>query len=203
MDIETKRLLASGYTGVTYDARTDRFTAVVYVAGQRKWLGSFVEAEDAGRAYEEARVAYPRKRGPEASFTALYEKFREENGGLKGTPEVGALFEYGGVTFTFAGLTWRVTKRGKFAFYMFDGECCECSTPYRTLVPSAVSVARGITRRCEDHRRPSNFSKVSKAAVSDEKPPYRRLRDGTLATPERLEEVIELSRLREEFGDLL
>jgi hypothetical protein len=29
------------------------------------------------------------------------------------------------------------------------------------------------------------------------------LRDGTLATPERIEEVVELSRLREEFGDLL
>jgi hypothetical protein len=171
MDAETKRAQAKDYTGVSYDARSDRFTAEIWVAGERRWLGSYHTALDASDAYQEARAARPPREPRVNAFMEAYRAFRDRHGGDRTDPPDGAVLEYDGQQFAYTGVTWRsMGKRGRYAFVVWRSRCKECGAEYTTMTPSPVSVAKGVTRNCPEHVGKNPFAK-RKAGVAKQPEP--------------------------------
>ena len=48
----------SGYKGVSFSKATGKFNAVIWINKKGKFLGSFLNPEDAARAYDEAANKY-------------------------------------------------------------------------------------------------------------------------------------------------
>lgn len=158
MDVETKRLEAKGYVGVSYDTRSDRFTAEIWVTGERRWLGSYHTAQEASDAYETAKAARPPREQRPNAFMEAYRAFRDRHGGDRADPPEGAELVYDGQAFTFAGTTWRHVKgQGRFVFMLWRSRCKTCGGEYSTMTPSPVSVAKGVTRNCPEHVGKSRF----------------------------------------------
>lgn len=153
MDVEQKRELAKTLRGVSYDARTDRFTAEIYEGGQRRWLGSYHTAQEASDAYAQADAAREPRERSSSAFAQVYAQFRQDHGGDRTEPPEGAELVYGGQTFVLVGVTWRKVRGRKFAYMVWDSDCQTCGEAYRTLTPAPVSVAKGITRNCPQHVR--------------------------------------------------
>lgn len=168
MDIESKRQVAKGLRGVSYDARIDRFTAEIYISGERKWLGSYHTAQEASDAYEEAAKQRPPRERSQSAFAQVYTAFRERHGGSDTEPPKGATLTYDGQTFTFAGVGWRKVTGRKLAFATWTSDCRTCGAEYRTMTPMPVSVAKGVTRNCHEHVTQSNpfGKKAAKAKAS-------------------------------------
>lgn len=174
MDVESKRRMAKGLRGVSYDARIDRFTAEIYVGGERKWLGSYHTAQEASDAYEEAaKQRPPRERSPSA-FAQVYRDFRERNGGLRGTPEAGARLVYDGQMFEFVQTTWRRVRGQKYSFAVWRSRCRACAAEFTTMTPAPVSVARGISRNCHEHVKRTALSKRTGKPEEDLRTPKER-----------------------------
>lgn len=165
MGVEQKRELAKTLRGVSYDARTDRFTAEIILAGERKWLGSYHTAQEAADAYVEAAALRPKREKSQTAFAEAYAKFRQDHGGDRATPLEGAELVYDGQVFVFVGLIWRKVRGVKYAFFAWDGACQTCGAGYRTMTPAPVSVAKGITRNCHSHTNTGGRARV--------KPPVR------------------------------
>ena len=149
--VEGKRSLARLHPGVNYDARIDRFTAEIYIDGARKWLGSYPEIEQAIEAYQQAKQERPPRAG---SFNAVYRAFRDAHGGEKGTPPKGAVLEYDGQQYKFHGVTFRKSKgASSYSYYQWESHCKSCGELFLTMTAAPVSVCKGITRNCPEHRR--------------------------------------------------
>jgi hypothetical protein len=149
--VAEKRGAARLYPGVNYDARIDRYTAEIYVDGVRNWLGSYNELEDAIAAYDAAKQERPPRAG---SFNAIYRAFRQEHGGVEGTPPTGAVLEYDEQQYLFRGLTFRKSKGGaSYSYYEWESACKTCGAFFLTQTAAPVSVCKGITRNCPEHRR--------------------------------------------------
>lgn len=152
MDAEMKRRQAKGHTGVSYDARSDRFTAEIWVEGRRRWLGSYHTVVEASDAYQAAKAERPQREQKPNAFMQAYAAFRDRHGGDRQEPPEGAELVYDGQAFVFAGTTWRNVKgRGRFAFMVWRSKCKTCGAEYSTMTPSPVSVAKGVTRNCQEH----------------------------------------------------
>lgn len=153
MDVEQKKEEARRYRGVSYDARVDRFTAEIYLGGERRWLGSYSTAQDAKAAYDAAAVDRPprTRQRSESAFAQVYAAFRGEHGGDRTDPPQGAQMVFDGQEFTFQEVTWRKLRGQRFAFYVWTSRCRTCGVEYRTLTPTSVMVAKGITRNCSEH----------------------------------------------------
>lgn len=157
--IAEKRGAARVYPGVNYDARIDRYTAEIYVDGVRNWLGSYNELEDAIAAYGAAKQERPPRAG---SFNAIYRAFRQAHGGFEGTPPRGAVLEYDGQQYKFHGLTFRKSKGGaSYSYYDWESACKTCGEFFLTQTAAPVSVCKGITRNCPEHRRGGKRSKAT------------------------------------------
>lgn len=157
--IAEKRDAARPHPGVNYDARIDRFTAEIYIDGTRKWLGSYHQIEPAIDAYQQARQERPPRTG---SFNAIYRAFRDAHGGVQGTPPKGAVLEYDGQNYKFHGITFRKSKGGgSYAYYEWESTCKSCGEFFLTQTAAPVSVCKGITRNCPEHRRGAPRSKAS------------------------------------------
>lgn len=168
MDVAAKRQIAAGLRGVSYDARIDRFTAEIWISGERRWLGSYTDADEAAEAYQQAALTRPPRTTP-PSFQELYARFREEHGGTQGegTPAKGDVLCYDGQRFVFKELAWRKSPKGaKHAFFVWESECRECGDAYTTMTAAPVSMVRGIVRTCPEHRRKSG----KRGAKSDTAP---------------------------------
>lgn len=160
MDVEMKRRQAKDYTGVSYDARSDKFTAEIWVEGQRKWLGSHHTAEEASNAYEAAKAERPKREQRPSAFMRAYAAFRDRHGGDRADPPEGAELVYDGQVFVFVGTTWRHVKgKGRYAFMVWRSKCKTCGAEYSTMTPSPVSVAKGVTRNCREHVGETPFGK--------------------------------------------
>lgn len=156
--IAGKRDAARRHPGVNYDARIDRFTAEIYIDGARKWLGSYHEIEQAIDAYQQAKQERPPRAG---SFNAVYRAFREAHGGEKGTPPTGAVLEYDGQRYKFHGVTFRKNGAGSsYSYYQWESRCKSCDELFLTMTAAPVSVCKGITRNCPEHRRGSKRTKA-------------------------------------------
>lgn len=151
-NVEAKRMEAIGLTGVNYDARSNKFTAEIYIDGKRQWLGSYSTAEEAFAKYLEARKARgPIRRGT-TSFAHVYTAFRQSHGGDRTDPPIGARLEYDGQVFTYTGDAWRHGAGGRnFRYAVWNSKCKTCGVDYETMAPHSPSIAKGITRNCEDH----------------------------------------------------
>ncbi len=154
VDVNAKRLEAVPFTGVSYDARTDRFTAEIYIDGVRKWLGSHKTAQEASAAYVAARAARP-QRETKTAFTQVYTEFRESHGGDRTDPPIGASLEYDGQTFIYAGDDWRFGRGGiRVRYALWDTHCHTCGEAIQIMAPHSPSMAKGISRNCDAHKRP-------------------------------------------------
>lgn len=47
-----------GYKGVKFDKRSDKWAAAINYEGERVWLGTFRNVEEAAQAYKEAEIKY-------------------------------------------------------------------------------------------------------------------------------------------------
>lgn len=153
MDAMQKRELAKTLRGVSYDARTDRFTAEIYEGGVRRWLGSYHTAQEASDAYAEADAQRKPRARSDSAFAQVYAQFRQEHGGERTEPPEGAELVYDGQLFTLVGVTWRNVRGRRFAYLVWDSDCQTCGDGYRTMSPAPVSVAKGVTRNCQLHTR--------------------------------------------------
>ena len=157
IEVEQKRGEAKALRGVSYDPRIDRFTAEIYVGGERQWLGSYVTSGEASRAYLEAAAQRAPVVRVASAFRQVYAAFRDLYGGREGTPPVGAVLEYDGQRFVFQGMTWRRQGGGTFAYMTWESCCKSCGKVYRTMSPAALSVAKGVTRNCPEHVQARGF----------------------------------------------
>lgn len=151
VDGETKRLEAKALRGVSYDRRTDRFTAEIYVGGCRTWLGSFATAAEASAAYLDAVARRPAISRKSTSFGKVYVAFREEHGGLDEDPPVGASLVYDGQTYVVRDYAFRSTARGAFRYLVWESTCRSCGEAYTTMTAFSPDFAKGITRNCAEH----------------------------------------------------
>lgn len=55
---------SSGYPGVGYNKRDEKFYAAIMVDGERHYLGYYDSAEEAGKAYKEASLYYYKEFSP-------------------------------------------------------------------------------------------------------------------------------------------
>lgn len=173
VDVEAKRALASELRGVSYDARTDRFTAEIYVGGVRRWLGSHITADEAAAAYEAANA----ERGPAVrkvtAFSQVYADFRQRHGGDRTDPPEGAVLEYDGQQFVYVGHTWRRGPgKAKYKYALWDAACKTCGAAYRVMSPFSPKIAKGITRNCPEHVKTHGFKRRDPEAKALE--PSRR-----------------------------
>ena len=163
--VAEKRDAARLHPGVNYDARIDRYTAEIYVDGVRNWLGSYHEIEDAIAAYGAAKQERPPRAG---SFNAIYRAFREAHGGVDGTPPKGAVLEYDSQQYKFHGLTFHKSKGGaSYSYYEWESACKTCGEFFLTQTAAPVSVCKGITRNCPDHRRGAKRAKAASSERAD------------------------------------
>lgn len=138
-----KREIAKGYRGVWYDARIDKFAAEIYVAGKKKYLGSYREAHEAGEAYAAAARDRPLvRKGP---------SFAEAVAEIADRPVVGDVVTYEGQTFEFIGTQFRKVAGRTLPFFEWRSACTTCGEEYETL--SSAGGGRGVTRRCLAHRK--------------------------------------------------
>lgn len=167
MDVMQKRELAKTLRGVSYDARTDRFTAEIYEGGVRRWLGSYHTAQEASDAYAEADAAREPRGQSSSAFARVYAQFRQNHGGERTEPPEGAELVYDGQTFALVGVTWRNVRGRRFAYLVWDSDCQTCGEGYRTMSPAPVSVAKGITRNCQLHTRGAKKPSAEPPSLSD------------------------------------
>ena len=163
--LEQKRAMAAEHRGVTYDRRIDRYTSVVMVAGERRWLGSFRTVEGASAAYQSVRRDNPVRRSggvpsdPERwTMPKCYADFHENCAKDQyGHPAVGELF----VTpddqvFEVVGKNYFKKREGgpkrNWLFLRWTSECAVCGVSYHTRTLARARTLSGITRTCDAHR---------------------------------------------------
>jgi hypothetical protein len=159
--IAAKRDQAKEFKGVSFEPRSNKFTAVIRIRNERRWLGSFDTAEEAGVAYALARVNNPVVRtavgSHDESFAHLYDEFlldaqaadnvehgRVLPGSIFTAPD-GQNFRMERVEFFKRG------PKGKWIFYCWSSACRTCGGRYETKTQGGKRVT-GMTRNCADHR---------------------------------------------------
>ena len=159
--IAAQRKEAQAYKGVSFEPRSNKFTAVIRIRNERRWLGSFDTADDAGAAYAAARLENPvtrsQREGGDESFAHAFDEFlldeQARDGGKLGYITVGAvfvapdkqIFEMVRIDFFARGL------KGRWVFYCWSSECRMCGARYETKTQGGKRVT-GMTRNCAEHR---------------------------------------------------
>lgn len=182
MDIAGKRAEAKKHRGVSYDARVDRFVAEVWIGGKRNWLGSYHTVLEAAQAYADAKGEAPRTDGLSKAGAALRDLVARMPKDAKGRPVIEDMAEMavGDRVYVFWGAEFRRVAGRIVPVYRWGTHCEECGSEFGFYSPASPKSLRSLRSRCDEHKR---------GAVREEPQEYRRLRDGTLATPERLDEL--------------
>lgn len=154
--VEKKRAEAQLHRGVTYDARIDKFTAEITLAGDRVYLGAFVTAVEAGRVYEEQRRRLPISRRPAGgvTFAAAYRNFLTDcSKDEHGAPAAGEIFTApDGQRFRLAGVEY-ARKNGKvYVWSRWEARCRVCGQLYDQSLERGIKNVKWMMRNCEQHR---------------------------------------------------
>lgn len=154
--LEQKRLEASRYRGVSYDARMGKFVAMITINGEKKYLGSFLAAEDASFAYDTERAAHKidRKRtGSAKSLRQLMAEFAENaqyNNDRYKNAVAGQIFTApDGQRFRIEGFK---ADRGK-GWYLWSAPCRFCGARFEQETSLKLRNITGMSRNCEQHHK--------------------------------------------------
>lgn len=180
MDVVQKRAEAQKHKGVGYDARSDRFTAEVQINGTRKWLGSYLTAQEAADAYAAAKQPVQRRSGLSAAGAALQELLDASPVDAKGrrAPEDLADMEVNGRVYTYYGTVFRRIAGRTLPLYEWGAACSVCGENFAFTTPANPQSIRGMRANCDEHKR------GAKPKDEEEVPRVRRTRNGTEVTPE-------------------
>ena len=165
LTVEQKRARARGVKGVNYDARIDRFVSSITIAGQKRWLGSFLSVVGASAAYEAVRRENPvvhvvgaRVDPRRRTVPKCYADFRESCSLDKyGHPAKGETFTTpDGQSFVVAGKYNYKAKSGghnrAYCFLSWTSHCAVCGVEYETKTLARARTISSITRTCGAHR---------------------------------------------------
>lgn len=167
-DAEALRAEAIGVKGVTYDSRSNRYTADIMIQGRKIRIGSFFTVEEASEAYKARRAAQPvvrpstyrkDKYGP--SVKESYAEFLA----LNGSPSVNETWTApDGQVYAFVANKFSVQGRKRRQYYLFASNCRTCGASFETLIPAAASAMAGVARNCEEHRKVHRFKRKALSA---------------------------------------
>lgn len=153
--LEQKRAQARQYRGVTYDARIDRFTAAITIAGQRQHLGSFLTADMASIAYDRAREAHPISRervkgGPSIrQLMAAFDEGAERTQDKHKNVVPGQIFTApGGQRFRVEGFQYHAGR----GWYLWTSRCCCCGELFEQRTTLNLRNIVSLLRTCAAHR---------------------------------------------------
>lgn len=181
MTDEEAQALAQQHRGVWWDRRGRKFVAEIYIGGKRKSLGSHLRIESAVAAFEQANAERPRRtRKPKAgSFAQVFARFKAEceystEKGAGDWPEPEQQMTYDGQAFVTTGVkTYRKLNKRTVPVVEWVSDCLDCGAEFDCYVPLDEKAARGIVRRCPEHRvaRAPNVDKASQVAGEFKLPP--------------------------------
>lgn len=190
MTDDEARGIARQYTGVWWNRWSRKFVAEIYISGKRQALGSYRQAEDAGAAYAQARAERPpRTRKPKAnSFAQVYRTFLEQceygDGTERMWPARGQQMVYDGQVFVVGSdRAYRKLGGKTVPGIEWQAECRDCGEEFDYFVALSGDLARGIVRRCPEHRRTLTGVRFE-APLKREKPSARSAAKRTIASPE-------------------
>lgn len=160
--LEQKRAEARKFKGVSYDARTGKFTSEIVVYGERRYLGSFDTAKEAGDAYIAVRLDAPvfRQKAETVTFEAAFSEFLETcvrvppynniaSGSIFTAPD-GQQFRMRGVEYY--RKKGSNSKRVRWMFYRWETHCRVCKEPIIVKTTVRANTVNGMTRNCIYHR---------------------------------------------------
>lgn len=160
--LEQKRAEARKFKGVSYDARTGKYTSEIVVRGERRYLGSFDTAPQAADAYLAVRSDEPveRRAAETNTFEIAFSKFLE---GCQRTEPynniaTGEVFvapdgqQYRVVGVEFYRKKGSKSKRVAWMFYRWETHCRVCGLPFITKTTVRAKTVTGMTRNCLAHR---------------------------------------------------
>lgn len=158
--VEKQRARAHAIKGVTYDPRIDRFFAMIMIDGQRQYLGSYVEAEEAGRAYEAAREGRPRRVRSTAadSFKSVYAEFESHAPKIQvGTYrhlKPGLIFTApDGQRYCLRRTDFIRSGKRRLAINVWASRCRICGEVFEGTTRANAQTVTGMLRTCETHRK--------------------------------------------------
>lgn len=152
--LEQKREAARAYKGVSYDARIDRFIAMITVNGERRYLGSFSTAEAAGFEYETAREAHPIFRERRSTAKSVhqilvdFDETAERDGGKFNNITAGQIVTLPGKQrYRLEGFKF---EHGK-GWYAWSSACRCCGARFEFYTSLRLRILKGFTRNCKEH----------------------------------------------------
>lgn len=162
-DAELLRDAALGVRGVSYDSRSNRYTADIMIDGRKRRIGSFLTVAEASEAYEERRKAEPVVRPStyrkSVSGPTVKDSFAEFLA-VNGNPFSGDTWTTpDGQAYTFIEKKFSMQRRKRHLYYLFGSQCRTCGAGFQTLVPASVSAMVGVARNCEAHRKAHHFKR--------------------------------------------
>lgn len=162
LDVEAMRAMTYGVRGVSFDARSRRFVADIFIDGRRVRIGSFLTLDEAAEAYEDRKAQTPRKATPSRSngresVTASYARFLADNSPLYEGFTVWTTPD--GQEFTYLGEQFGNRMGKAWKFNRFGSNCRVCGSEFETLVLASPSAMPGVTRNCEEHRKAHSFGR--------------------------------------------
>ena len=165
--VAEKQAQAAQYRGVSYDRRSDRFSAWLHRKRGSVRLGSYDTAEAAAEAVESLEKVIPRHK----SFRDLYREWldtapRDEHKTIK----AGTVLTYDEQTYVVNRVQWGRVHGRAWCYLVFRSSCKICGAGYETLTPASTA-AVGIARNCPQHRKATGFKKKGSR-------PQRRSRAG-------------------------
>ena len=163
-DAKALRAEAKGVKGVTYDSRSNRYTADITIDGRRVRIGSFLTVLEASEAYEARRRAQPVVRPStyrkSVSGPTVKDSFKEFYDLLSGNPYRGDKWTTpDGQVFRFIERKFSRQRGKRLSYFLFASHCRVCGAEYDTLVPASVNAMVGVARNCEEHRKVHRFKR--------------------------------------------
>lgn len=154
--LEQKRADASAYRGVSYDARMGKFVAMITINGEKKYLGSFLTAEDASFAYDVERAAHRVVRKRIGSAKSLRQAMVEFVENAEYSTDRYKNIVAGQIFTAPDGQRFRIegfkALRGK-GWYVWSAPCRFCGALFEQETSLRLRTVSGMARNCAQHHK--------------------------------------------------